>query len=195
MGNYSVQFRGFADMDDDGYYGNTFDQIAYLVKGIKDHPYSRRNVITTWNTAEMADPECPITNCHGTVIQVFVDKKNKLHLVTYQRSVDVIVGMPHNIFQYWAFLMWLAHRGGREVGTLTWIGGDIHIYDTHKDLARRIVDLNNTWKLGRLTHVFSTTIDTLNLIYKPTSEEFLAEDFSLDGVYNPCIMDKAEMVV
>src|SRR5690606_12956522 len=58
--NYSRQFRK---------YGGTLDQISTLIEGMKSHPYSTRNLVTTWNSIEMIDPDTPITNCHGTVIQ------------------------------------------------------------------------------------------------------------------------------
>lgn len=178
--NYSRQFRNFAGG------GNTVDQIEYLIDGIKNHPYSRRNVITTWNTADMVAPETPITNCHGTVIQAFVDPKtNELDLFTYQRSVDVICGLPHNWIQYWAFLMWLAHRSGRKVGRLEWCGGDVHVYDVHEPIVKEIGGL----KWG------SQVEDGPNLVYNPTSQEFKADDFTLDREYVPLTTTKAEMVV
>lgn len=178
-GNYSKQFRTFY-----GYAGQWVDQIQRFIGGIYGHPFSRRNVITTWNTCDMVNPWCPITNCHGTIIQAFVDTANRLDLVMYQRSVDVVCGLPHNWFQYWAFLLWLAHRTGRGVGKFTWIGGDIHIYSKHVELARAICAVVKTDK-----------INTPNLLYTPTGEEFKADDFSLDGEYKPVIETRAEMVV
>lgn len=177
--NYSEQFRRFDGPD------GPFDQIATLISGIRQHPYSRRNVITTWNTADMNSKDCPITNCHGTVIQTFVQPQGTLDLVTYQRSVDVICGLPHNWIQYWAFLVWLAHRTGCEVGKLQWIGGDCHIYEEHLAITEELRNLD----LAQLA------IKTPKLIYKPTDKEFLADDFTLDGEYSPIILTKAEMVV
>jgi|SRR5581483_5428339 len=185
--NYSEQFRcfvgGIHNHETDSIEMITLDQIEALIDGIKNHPSSRRNVITTWNTAEMFHTQTPITNCHGTVIQAFVDPQNRLHLTTYQRSVDVICGLPHNWIQYWAFLLWLAERGGREVGSLIWIGGDVHVYEAHEILAKKIVmEAANVMK-------------TPSLIYDPTSDDFKAEDFKLDCDYSPIITDKAEMIV
>lgn len=175
--NYSKMFRIFFGRK------RYVDQIEYLVDGIENHPYSRRNVITTWNTADMTDPDTVITNCHGTVIQTFVRPDNSLHLVTYQRSCDVVCGVPHNWLQYWAFLTWLAHRGHRTVGSLTWIGGDVHVYEQHEDLAAEIVRSAMSVK------------STPQLVYRPTSKEFRADDFSLDRPYEPVIDKKAVMVV
>lgn len=172
--NYSHQFREW-NID-----GPRYDQIEGLLRGIKGHPYSRRNVITTWNTAEMNDSLCPITNCHGTVVQAFCFE-DVLSLVTYQRSVDVICGFPHNVFQYWAFLVWLASRTDNKVGTLTWIGGDVHLYDEHEGLARRILETEVQPAPG--------------LVYSPSGEDFKADDFSLDGEYRYALEEKARMVV
>lgn len=185
FGNYSRMFRHWADFDIYGRFTETFDQIRYLIEGVKNHPHSRRNVITTWDSAVAMVPECKITNCHGTVIQASVgdaSDPDALHLFTYQRSVDLIVGLPHNWLQYWAFLLWLAHRTGRTVGSLTWTGGDIHLYERHYELA------------GEVSHA-QPTDDTPNLVYTPTSEDFRADDFRLDREYQPKILTRAEMVV
>lgn len=174
--NYSRQLRKFMG------YNGAVDQIQLLIDGITNHPYSRRNVITTWNTSDMV--HAPITNCHGTLIQCFVNPEdNTLDMTMCQRSADMMLGVPHNWIQYWAFLLWLAHRTGREVGQLTWFGTDCHIYTPHLDMAKRVV---NT-KLD-LT-------ESPELIYTPTSEDFKAEDFTLSAPYKVIIDEKLEMVV
>lgn len=190
--NYSRQLRYFhgAEFDEDKQEWRviTVDQIALLIDGVKNHPFSRRNVITTWNTAEMVHSDTDLTNCHGTVIQAFVGKDDdKLDVTMYQRSSDVIVGLGANLIQYWAFLLWLARRTGRKPGRLTWIGGDVHIYEQHYDLALRMLD-------SRLFNALEPRVCP-NLVYAPTSDEFKADDFSLDGPYEPLITEKAVMVV
>lgn len=171
--NYSKQFR---------HYGSGFDQIDALVEGIRTHPFSRRNIITTWHSEEMASKETPITNCHNTITQAFVDKDKQLHLTTYQRSCDIVLGMPHNWIQMWAFLHWLAHVTSTKVGSLSWIGGDMHIYDQHIPMA---VEMINTCEPK----------SSPELVYTPTSDKFLASDFSLSEEYNPVICEPLEMVV
>lgn len=173
--NYSKQLRYMTD--------DLFDQIAYLQNAIKNHPFGRRSVITTWNTAEMASPKTPITNCHGTVIQAFVDGNNKLHLTMYQRSSDMVLGLPHNWIQYWAMMMWLCHNSGREMGTLTWLGGDCHIYECHFDAVDELCEID------------VDEVDTPNLVYNPTSKSFKASDFSLDSDYEPLMKKSLPMVV
>jgi thymidylate synthase len=185
--NYSEQFRKRINYPCEDGEGNTiyFDQIAHLIDGLTNHPHSRRHVITTWNPEEMASKDCPITNCHNTVTQCNVDSKGVLSMFTYQRSCDLICGLPHNWIQQWAFLLWLAHRSGKQVGTLTWQGGDVHLYETHAGMVRKILDAVH----GGYFH------EEVELIYTPTSEEFKADDFSLKGEYKPGITDKVEMVI
>jgi thymidylate synthase len=174
-GNYSCQFRDFAG------HGQTVDSIEIFIQGIKYNPYSRRNVITTWNTADMNNDKCPITNCHGTVIQALVSNDNTLTIKTYQRSADVICGVPHNWVQYWAFMLWVCHLTGREPGSLVWIGGDVHIYEQHISLAKEIYN--------------QKTDIRPKLIYSPSTLKFKADDFSLDGTYKYEINKKATMVI
>jgi thymidylate synthase len=176
--NYSAQLRRFAGR------GGDVDQVAALLSGVRDHPHSRRNCITTWNTADMLAPETRITNCHGTVIQAFVDAPGALHLVTYQRSADVVCGLPHNWVQYWALLLWLASSAGRHAGSLTWVGGDVHVYGCHLALAREIIH----------------AADGLagagpQLVYEPSGPDFRAHDFGLDARYEPVLAARAKMVV
>lgn len=189
--NYGRQLREFNgvvyDPAADAYKITTIDQIQYLLDSIKNHPYSRRAAITTWNTAEMAHPSTRLTNCHNTLTQAFVKLDNTLHLETYQRSSDVIVGLGANWVQQWAFLLWLAHWTGRKPGSLTWKGGDVHIYEKHYDLARKIIEVDSSGEVAKRV--------APNLVYTPTSNDFLADDFTLDGEYRPVLRDKAEMVV
>ncbi len=180
--NYSKQLRHWNVAQQDAWV--MYDQVEAMVECLKKHPNSRRNLLTTWNAAEMAAEDCPITNCWGTVIHAFVTGGNRLRLVTYQRSVDVICGLPHNLLQMAAFQLWLCHRTGLMVDGLTWIGGDVHVYDQHIELAERMLKETLPTDAGP------------QLVYEPKgSEEFKADDFSLSEEYKPLLTDKAEMVV
>lgn len=172
--NYGVQFRRW---------NGRFDQLAHFLDGLENHPFSRRHVMTTWNADQMAAADCPITNCHSTVIQAFCHADGTLSLKSYQRSADVVVGLPHNWIQTAALQLWLCARTRRRLGTLYYEAGDAHVYETHVPLARQILEAT--------PHAFPPP--TLN--YRPTSDVFLADDFSLDGKYVPVLEYRAEMIV
>lgn len=126
---------------------NGFNQIKALVDGLINHPFSRRHVITTWNPADMADitkinsNEKTPTTCHTTIAQFFVSKDNGLIMHSYQRSADMLLGVPHNWIQSWAFLMWLAAQIDSYADTMLWTFGDAHIYqeDSHLEVVNVIL--------------------------------------------------------
>jgi thymidylate synthase len=174
--NYSIQLKSFVGRD------TVVDQVKYMIDTLINHPNSRRNVITTWNTADMTSMITPITNCHGTVIQAFVEPGDKLCLTMYQRSADIVLGVPHNWIQYWAFMQYLCYQTGLRLGNLTWLGGDCHIYQDHYEMANKIIDHEDV-------------TDIPHLEYNPSGDIFKAEDFSLDGKYKPLINENLKMTV
>lgn len=158
-----------------------FDQIDEAIEQLRGHPYSRRNLITTWNPPEMANiteindnPKTP-ANCHLTMVQFFVDPDGSLHVNSYQRSGDCLAGVKHNWVQHWALFAWMAHRAGLKIGSMTWIGGDLHIYqeESHIRVANAVID------------GYPNRVNTVRpqLIYTPTSEDFKASDFAVEW---PC---------
>jgi thymidylate synthase len=159
----------------------SYDQVEEIIEQLKNHPYSRRNLLTTWNPAEMSsiaevndNPKTPAT-CHLTMVQFFVDPDGSLTVTDYQRSGDVLAGVKHNWVQHWAFFTWLAHRAGLTLKKMIWIGGDLHIYqeESHLRVAQAVMDEYPE---------FITTIRP-KLAYTPTSEDFNPNDFS---VHWPC---------
>lgn len=146
---YGAQLRSF-----DADYGEMcrgYDQIQALITGIREHPNSRRLLATTWHPWEMnhitavnGNPRTP-TTCHGTIIQAHV-RNGALNLTTYQRSADIMLGVPHNWIQYWALLLWLAYHCHLKPGTLRWLFGDLHLYqhETHLAAAAAILDADGS---------------------------------------------------
>lgn len=132
-GSYGAQFiRGTSTKD--------FDQIQYLINSLKNRPKGRSNLITTWNTEDMK--YAPIHNCHGTVIKFRVGEKG-LELTMVQRSADLILGVPHNWIQYWAFGDWIGSFIGLSLSKFTWIGLDCHVYEDHLPLACKMISRKN----------------------------------------------------
>ena len=176
INGYSIQFRHSTSyMDNES---TLFDQVEFIHNALKTNPNSRRLVMSVWNPGEMADivtannnPNTP-TCCHSIVVQFFV-RSGHLHMKTYQRSADMLLGVPHNWAQSWAMLMYFAKHSGLEVGSMTWMWGDAHIYkeQSHLDTVNQLL---NTSK-DLLGHPIS-------LVYSNTSEEFSASDFKISGI-------------
>lgn len=186
-GGYGEQFRYSTCSDEHGD-PIPFDQIAFLIENLRDHPNSRRLILTTWNPGEMAhiteingNPNTP-TTCHATMVQFFV-RNGALHAKHYQRSADLLLGVPHNWIQHWALMLYLAHHAGLTVGSLRWDFGDAHIYD--EPSHREAVEAINDTMAHPACHA--------ELRYEPPSDlpmrdgipQFRAEDFRMEGDIPP----------
>ncbi|MBO4622025.1 MAG: thymidylate synthase [Paludibacteraceae bacterium] len=121
---YGHQWRSWPD-----YKGGTIDQIANVVELIKNHPDSRRMIVSAWNVAEVDSMALP--PCH-TLFQFYV-ADNTLSLQLYQRSADIFLGVPFNIASYSLLLQMMAQVTGLQPGTFVHTFGDAHIYTNHFD--------------------------------------------------------------
>jgi thymidylate synthase len=124
---YGKQWRHWATPQ-----GGEIDQIAELVRQIREQPASRRQIVSAWNPADL--PEMALAPCH-CLFQTRV-ANGRLDLQLYQRSADVFLGVPFNIASYALLVHILAQQCDLEPGTFVWTGGDCHLYANHLDQAR-----------------------------------------------------------
>jgi thymidylate synthase len=106
------------------------NQVAELVDGLRRNPGSRRRIVEGWNVAELDAMALP--PCHKTY--QFHVAGNRLSCVLYQRSCDVVLGLPFNLWGAALFVHMLAQQCDLEPGELVWMGGDTHLYLNHADL-------------------------------------------------------------
>lgn len=163
---YGAQWRRWPRFqgDTDG-----IDQIAALVHGLKTNPASRRHIFTGWNVAELDQMALP--PCHMTY-QYFVSGK-RLSGILYQRSCDLGLGFPFNIFEAAVLIRMLAQQCDLEPGELVWMGADCHLYLNHGHLVEGL--------LAREPR----PAPTLELLRRPDDIfSYRFEDFAVHG-YDP----------
>jgi thymidylate synthase len=190
-GGYSDQLRKSGNT-----YHLQFDQVKYILDGLKNNPNSRRLVATTWNPYDMANitmlnnnSQTPST-CHGTLIQFFV-RDNKVIMCVYQRSADVLLGVPHNWIQYWALLLYFATHSNLEVGSLMWLFGDLHLYDeqSHIATAKQIIHCQ---PFENPSHELEYQFSGETLLSCP---KFKASDFSMKGIVpQPIVLTRPKLL-
>ncbi len=118
----------------DGLYakGEGINQVAELVASLRDNPGSRRHILEGWNVAELDRMALP--PCHKTYQFHVAD--GKLNGLLFQRSCDVALGLPFNLWSAALLQVMLAQQTGLEPGELVWMGGDVHLYLNHEHLVR-----------------------------------------------------------
>ena len=124
---YGAQWRSWR-----GANGETVDQIANVVRQIRQTPDSRRLIVSAWNPAEVDDMALP--PCHA-LFQFYV-ANGKLSCQLYQRSADIFLGVPFNIASYALLTMMMAQVCGLQVGEFVHTLGDAHLYQNHLEQAR-----------------------------------------------------------
>lgn len=171
---YGHQWRSWPD-----YQGGTIDQIANVLDLIKNHPDSRRMIVSAWNVAEVDKMALP--PCH-TLFQFYV-AEGRLSLQLYQRSADTFLGVPFNIASYALLLQMMAQVTGLEPGDFIHTTGDTHLYLNHIEQAQ----LQLTREPRPLPR----------MMLSPNVKDLFAfryEDFQLEG-YDPWPHIKAEVSV
>jgi thymidylate synthase len=161
---YGYQWRSWPTPD-----GGHVDQIAEVVRSIRERPHSRRHMVCAWNVGQIEAMALP--PCHA-LFQFYV-ADGRLSCQLYQRSADVFIGVPFNIASYALLTMMVAQVTDLEPGEFVHTFGDAHLYHNHFDQARE--------QLTRQPRPLPTM--RLNPAVRSIFE-FQFEDFTLEG-YDP----------
>jgi thymidylate synthase len=172
---YGKQWRRWLGPD-----GREHDQIAEVVRLLRETPASRRILFHGWNVPDL--PQMALPPCH-MVYQYHVTSDGRLDSLMFQRSCDLFLGAPFNFVGAAALQIMLADQAGLRPGRLTWFGGDVHLYANHHDAVRE--------QLSRTPRAFPR----LRLGGGASSiDGYRIEDFALTG-YDPHPAIRAEVAV
>ena len=159
--------------------GESLNQIAQVVDGLKNNPNSRRHIVCAWNPGEINQMALP--PCHA-LFQFYV-ANGKLSCQLYQRSADLFLGVPFNIASYALLTQMIAQVCDLEAHEFVHTFGDLHLYKNHLDQAKE--QLSRT---PRAQPTMRINPEVKNL------DDFVYEDFSLEN-YDPHPTIKAPISV
>lgn len=172
---YGKQWRRWLGAD-----GREHDQIAELVRTLRENPASRRMLFHGWNVAELGSMALP--PCH-MVYQYHVTSDGRLNCLLFQRSVDLLLGAAFNYVGATALQLMLAQQADLCPGELIWVGGDVHLYLNHLDQAReQLTRQPRPFPRMRLTR------------HAANIDDYRIEDFEVEG-YSPHSAIKADVAV
>ena len=159
--------------------GKTIDQLSNVLDQIRNHPDSRRMLVSAWNVGEVERMALPPCHC---LFQFYV-AEGKLSCQVYQRSADTFLGVPFNIASYALLTMMIAQVCGLQPGDFIHTTGDTHLYLNHLEQA--------ALQLSREPRPLP------RMIINPEVKDifsFKYEDFTLEG-YDPWPAIKAPVAV
>lgn len=160
-------------------FGNTIDQIALLVDGLRRDPDSRRHIVSAWNVSDLE--RMALAPCH-CLFQFYV-ANGRLSCQLYQRSADMFLGVPFNIASYALLTMMIAHVTDLFPGEFVHTFGDAHLYVNHIEQAKL--------QLSRDPR----PLPSIKILRQPVDLfDFRVEDFALEG-YDPHPPIKASVAV
>ena len=150
------------------YKGEEIDQMDYVLKQLKENPYSRRILTNLYQFHDLAtghlDP-C----CYSATYNVTKEGDDLvLNMVLNQRSQDVLAANNWNVAQYAILLMMVAQVNHMIPGELIHVIADAHIYDRHVDIIKELLDrpehpAPKVWLNPEVTDFYSFTTDDLHV--------------------------------
>lgn len=152
---YGKQWRSFTGID----------QIANVMKSLKENPFSRRHIVTAWNPTEVDNMALPPCHCLFQFFVQEVEGELELSCQLYQRSADMFLGVPFNIASYSILTHMIAATLGYNVGKFIHTIGDAHIYNNHieqvEEQLSRKVGSAPTIEIQRKASIFDYTYDDI----------------------------------
>lgn len=124
---YGPQWRRWKTRD-----GSEIDQVSRVLEEIRTTPDSKRMTVSAWNPEDI--DRVFIAPCH--VIYKFIVAEGELYLNLWQRSADILVGVPFNIAEYALLLMMVAQVTGLKPAEFIHQLSDPHIYEDQLEFAK-----------------------------------------------------------
>ena len=154
------------------YKGEMIDQMDYVLKQLKENPYSRRIMTNMYQFHDLAtgrlDP-C----CYSMTYNVTQNEQGQLVLnaVLNQRSQDILTANNWNVCQYAILLMMVAQVNDMIPGELVHVIADAHIYDRHVPVIEELI------KREQYPAPKVSLNPEVKDFYKFTTDDLIVEDY------------------
>ena len=170
-GSYGVAFHDFPTPD-----GRTFNQFAEIIAQMKQRPNLKAHFISPWipyytirNEEGEFKQKVTVVPCHGWIHFNIIG--NTLNMTLFQRSCDVVVGLPSNWAQYSALLIAMCDVLDLIPGEFVHMISNAHIYSNSMDVAEELI--------ARPTNPFPTLklVNHHDSIFDFRANDFVVEDY------------------
>lgn len=153
---YGCQWRNFNgnhfDQHDNGHASwSHCDQLQDIVNNIKNHSLSRRLFMSAWNPQQLDEMVLPPCHVSYHFIPYIKNGIYTVDLMVYQRSADVMLGLPFNIASSSFLLLLVCKYCGVSAGDVCICIGNAHIYKEHFKSLDKVKEATNNIKYTNVT--------------------------------------------
>lgn len=141
----------YRDQDEDGVVRAGYGPRLLLPPGrspvetavalLRRNPHSRRAVVPIFDRDDLVGEHKEVP-C--TCLLQFLVRDEQLHAITYMRSNDIFLGLPHDIFAFTMLQELMARSLGVQLGRYIHITGSLHLYE--RDAANTRQFLREGWQ-------------------------------------------------
>jgi thymidylate synthase len=135
-----------------------FDQLNAAISSLKKSPNTRRVSISLYSPEDLLNEESLDLPCNTTLFLKI--KKSKLDLTVINRSNDLFLGIPYNVFVFNCIQKYIAHHLEVEIGTQRHYTDCLHVYCKDIEKIKIIVQSNSQEEIDQ----WSTNV-TPNKLY------------------------------
>jgi thymidylate synthase len=106
------------------------NQIEYVIQALRRNPASRRTVIQLFDHQDVIERHEDVP-CTCTLQYLLRD--GRLPAITYMRSNDAFLGLPHDLFCFTMLQELISCSVGAELGSYHHVVGSLHMYDANAE--------------------------------------------------------------
>lgn len=126
------------------------DQLNALINLLIDSPLTRRAVITLFTPSDLLNNKSMDIPCNTTLF--FKIRNGRLDLTVINRSNDLFLGIPYNVFAFNVIQHFVAEKIQIEVGLQRHFTDSLHLYQDDVETVKKIIRTNSkeeieNWKI------------------------------------------------
>jgi thymidylate synthase len=163
-------------------YAFEIDQLEELIKLLISEPNTRRAVITLYTPTDLLNKNSSDIPCNTTLY--FKIKNGKLDITVINRSNDIFLGIPYNVFVFNVILKYVAHRVGVGTGVQRHFTDCLHLYVEHIDKVKEIIGCNSMSEIQIWQNRTDDSEELLRGIIDSYNEIAV---FDIDRIVNPYV--------
>ena len=112
------------------------DQIEKAITLLKSDPSSRRVMLTMWAVDDLGSDSKDIPCITSIMLKI---RAGKLDITIINRSNDLYLGLPYNVFMFYLLQKYLANKIGCSVGKQRHYTDSLHLYKKHMTIVQKII--------------------------------------------------------